>query len=118
MSIIAIAVASVVAWPVSLLASRWREEGATRGAAGAVGAVVRLLLLVTRSVPPPVWALVVVFVVFPGPLAGGLALAVYTFGVLGRLDAEVVETPTSGRPGHSASRGRLGSTPSPTGRCR
>ena len=87
-SIIAIAVASVLAWPVSLLAARGPGD---RPGRVVVGAIARLLLLVTRSVPPPVWALIVVFVVFPGPLAGGLALGAYTFGVLGRLDAEVIE---------------------------
>lgn len=87
-SILAIAVASALAWPVSFLASRRDDDRPARRVAGAVA---RLMLLVTRSVPPPVWALIVVFVVFPGPLAGGLALGIYTFGVLGRLDAEVVE---------------------------
>ena len=87
-SIIAIAVATALAWPVSFLAARAPEQGLARSVAGGVA---RLVLLVARSVPPPVWALCVVFVVFPGPLAGGLALGAYTFGVLGRLKAEVVE---------------------------
>ncbi len=51
----------------------------------------RALLLVCRAVPPPVGALLLVFVLFPGPLPGALALAVYNFGILGRLMAEVVE---------------------------
>ncbi len=37
------------------------------------------------------WALLELFVVYPGPLAGGIALAVYTIGVLARLDAEALE---------------------------
>lgn len=95
-SIIAIAVATALAWPLSFLAARSPDDGPVRVA---VGVVVRFVLLVTRAVPPPVWALIVVFVVFPGPLAGGLALGVYTFGVLGRLDAEVIENadPAPGR---------------------
>ncbi len=36
-------------------------------------------------------ALLVLFVFLPGPLPGALALAVYNFGILGRLMAEVVE---------------------------
>ncbi len=95
-SIIAISVASVLAWPLAFVASRRGDDGPFR----AMGrAVARLLLLLTRSIPPPVWALIVVFVVFPGPLAGGLALGLYTFGVLGRLDAEVIENtdPTPAR---------------------
>jgi phosphonate transport system permease protein len=91
-SIIAIAVASVLAWPVSFVASRRTDDGLVRRVSGSIA---RLVLLVTRSVPPPVWALLVVFVVFPGPLPGGLALGLYTFGVLGRLDAEVIENADS-----------------------
>lgn len=92
-SIIAIAVATLLAWPVSFLASRRADDGFLRAGGGAVA---RVVLLITRSVPPPVWALVVVFVVFPGSLAGGLALGFYTFGVLGRLDAEVIENADDG----------------------
>lgn len=87
-SIIAIAVATALAWPLSFVAARSPDDRPVRIV---VGMVARFVLLVTRSVPPPVWALIVVFVVLPGPLAGGLALGVYTFGVLGRLDAEVIE---------------------------
>jgi phosphonate transport system permease protein len=42
-------------------------------------------------VPPPVWALVLLFVLLPGVLPGALALGVYTLGVLGRLVAEAAE---------------------------
>jgi phosphonate transport system permease protein len=42
-------------------------------------------------VPPPVWALVLLFVLLPGVLPGALALGVYTLGVLGRLAAEATE---------------------------
>jgi phosphonate transport system permease protein len=44
-----------------------------------------------------VWALVLLFVLVPGPLPGALALAAYNFGILGRLMAEVVEN-ADGRP--------------------
>ncbi|MDP9453816.1 MAG: ABC transporter permease subunit, partial [Actinomycetota bacterium] len=47
--------------------------------------------MVCRAIPPPVGALLLVFVLFPGPLPGALALGVYNFGILGRLMAEVVE---------------------------
>jgi phosphonate transport system permease protein len=56
-----------------------------------VAGAARLALLVTRAIPPPVWALLLLFVVFPGPLPGALALGIYNFGILGRLMAEVVE---------------------------
>jgi len=49
------------------------------------------VLLVCRAIPPPVGALILVFVFIPGPLPGALALAVYNLGILGRLMAEVVE---------------------------
>jgi phosphonate transport system permease protein len=55
------------------------------------GAGVRLVLLGLRAVPPPVWALLVLFVWFPGTVAGAIALACYNLGVLGRLLAEALE---------------------------
>ncbi|HET6211805.1 MAG TPA: ABC transporter permease subunit [Micromonosporaceae bacterium] len=51
----------------------------------------RGVLIVLRAIPPPVWALLILFLLFPGPIAGALALGVYTLGVLGRLMAEAVE---------------------------
>ena len=51
----------------------------------------RGLLLLIRAVPPPIWALVAIWVFFPGTLPGALALAAYTTGILGRLMAEVLE---------------------------
>jgi phosphonate transport system permease protein len=55
------------------------------------GTAVRLALLLLRSVSAPVWALVLLFVLYPGITAGAVALGLYTLGVLGRLMAEVVE---------------------------
>ena len=51
----------------------------------------RAALLVSRSIPPPIWALLLLFVLFPGILPGAIALGLYTLGVLGRLTADVVE---------------------------
>ncbi|PSN10010.1 phosphate ABC transporter permease, partial [filamentous cyanobacterium CCP5] len=51
----------------------------------------RLLLLFSRAIPAPIWALVCLFVLFPGILPGALALAIHNFGILGRLMAEVNE---------------------------
>lgn len=51
----------------------------------------RLVLLVSRAIPAPIWALVFLFVMFPGILPGALALGVHNFGILGRLMAEVNE---------------------------
>ncbi|HEY9608445.1 MAG TPA: ABC transporter permease subunit, partial [Allocoleopsis sp.] len=51
----------------------------------------RFLLLAARAVPEPIWALLFLFVMFPGILPGAIALALHNFGILGRLMAEVVE---------------------------
>jgi phosphonate transport system permease protein len=51
----------------------------------------RGILLVARSIPPPIWALILLFVLFPGILPGAVALGLYTLGVLGRLMAEATE---------------------------
>ena len=57
----------------------------------AIGLLARFVLLVARSVPPPVWAFIVVFVLHPGLWPGAVALALYNLGVLGRLQSEVLE---------------------------
>jgi phosphonate transport system permease protein len=51
----------------------------------------RLILLVCRAIPAPIWALVVLFVMFPGILPGAIALGLHNLGILGRLKAEVIE---------------------------
>jgi phosphonate transport system permease protein len=89
MSVIAIAVAGAGA--VLLAGVAARPAGGGGGGRRELGAVVRLVYLVLRAVPPPVWALVLLFVFLPGVLPGALALGVYTLGVLGRLVAEAAE---------------------------
>ena len=51
----------------------------------------KALLMVFRTVPEIVWALIFVFMVGLGPFPGVLALGVHTGGVLGKLFAEVLE---------------------------
>ncbi len=51
----------------------------------------RFLLLFTRAVPEPIWALIFLFVLFPGILPGAIALGLHNLGILGRLMAEVTE---------------------------
>lgn len=51
----------------------------------------RLVLLFSRAIPAPIWALVWLFILFPGILPGAIALALHNFGILGRLMAEVNE---------------------------
>lgn len=52
---------------------------------------VRLAVAVVRTVPSLLWAVIMVIVVGLGPLAGTLALAVYTVGYLAKLYAEILE---------------------------
>lgn len=52
---------------------------------------VRLLLNILRSIPELVWAALLLISAGLGPLAGTLALAMHTTGVLGRLFAEAIE---------------------------
>jgi phosphonate transport system permease protein len=71
--------------------------------------VSRLMLLVSRAIPAPIWALVFLFILFPGILPGALALGIHNFGILGRLMAEVNEN-LDDRP--SQSLWALGASPS------
>ena len=88
MSVLATAFAGAGAIALAPVAARLPPAGPVRRAAGAL---VRLAFLLLRAVPPPVWALVLLFVLLPGIVPGALALGVYTLGVLGRLVAEAVE---------------------------
>ncbi len=51
----------------------------------------RAVLLLSRAIPAPIWALVALFVLFPGILPGAIALGLHNLGILGRLMAEVTE---------------------------
>ena len=51
----------------------------------------RLVLSFTRSLPSIIWAIVFVIVVGIGPLAGVLAMTIYTVGYLGKLQYEEIE---------------------------
>jgi phosphonate transport system permease protein len=68
-----------------------RASGLTRTARGASWWVARAVLLVLRSIPPTVWAVVALLMLYPGVLPGALALGLYTGGILGRLVAEAWE---------------------------
>jgi len=105
MSVLAIAIATAAGTALALLAARstflpggWFDPGARSrgwGAGVALGAT-RLLLLFGRAIPAPMWALVVLFVTFPGLWPGAIALGIYNGGVLGRLMAESCENLESG----------------------
>ncbi|MBB5205158.1 phosphonate transport system permease protein [Inhella inkyongensis] len=59
---------------------------------GGVGTLARTLLNALRAVPELVWAALLLILAGLGPMAGTLALAVHTAGVLGRLFAQSLET--------------------------
>lgn len=97
MSIAAIAVASLLGGVMAFIATPppVTPEGARgprRLAREALGFLARAILLLVRVTSPPVWALLLLFLLFPGPLPGALALGIYNAGVLGRLYAESLET--------------------------
>ena len=88
--------ALVVAVPLTLLSVRVLSISALSGRMGrgpaALRQVVRWLLIVLRSVPELVWALVFVRVVGLGPTAGVLAIALTYGGMLGKVYAEILES--------------------------
>ena len=53
--------------------------------------LVRGLFIFSRAVPELIWAMIIIFVLSPGILAGAVALAIHNYGILGKLAAEVVE---------------------------
>ncbi|PSR17976.1 phosphate ABC transporter permease [filamentous cyanobacterium CCP3] len=102
MSMVAIALASLGGILFSLPAAQnfWLPGGLlhpvgqrdrTAWMAFVVLGLSRLVLLVSRAIPAPIWALVLLYMLFPGVLPGALALALHNFGILGRLMAEVNE---------------------------
>jgi phosphonate transport system permease protein len=88
--------ALVIALPLTLLSTRVLSVSALRGRMGrwpfTVRQVVRGLLIVLRSVPELVWALVFVRVVGLGVTAGVLAIALTYGGMLGKVYSEILES--------------------------
>jgi phosphonate transport system permease protein len=100
MSIIAMTIAAiggmVLAFPAARSIALPGGLGGRGGrAAQAVGIgvllVTRTLLLVLRAIPASIWALVCLFILYPGIFPGAVALGLYTVGILGRLMSETVE---------------------------
>ena len=102
MSVLAIAFAGlggiVLAFPAAhnffLAGGLFNPKG--DGAKSSIGALLsfgltRLFLLFCRAIPAPIWALVALFILFPGILPGAIALGIHNLGILGRLMAEVNE---------------------------
>jgi len=95
MSILAIFISGFIALATMLPAARNVSSGELGGIKSTTGTIayyiVRLVYAFSRAVPELIWALLIVFFLSPGVLAGALALAFHNFGIIGRLTAEVVE---------------------------
>jgi phosphonate transport system permease protein len=91
-----IALALVLAIPLSLIAVRVLSISGLTGRMGLLPGVVRqaarVVMIVLRSVPELIWALVFVRVVGLGPTAGVLAIALTYGGMLGKVYAEILES--------------------------
>jgi phosphonate transport system permease protein len=91
-----VTLALVLAVPLSLLATRVLSLSALSGRMDRGPAVlrwcVRATLIVLRSIPELIWALVFVRVVGLGPTAGVLAIALTYGGMLGKVYAEILES--------------------------
>lgn len=89
--------ALLAAIPLTLLATSslsvsLLESGRMRFASTAIRQAVRWLLVILRSVPEIVWALLLVRIVGLGPTAGVLAIALTYSGMLGKVYAEILES--------------------------
>lgn len=118
------ALAWLLAFPAALLATRALSLSALpRGGlpawwARALRWPVRGLLILLRSVPEIVWALLFVRAVGLGPTAGVLAIAITYAGMLGKVYAEIFESVDPRPPAPCCWAADRGWRRSPTGCCR
>jgi phosphonate transport system permease protein len=91
MSLLGTLLAAVFGLALALPAARLHDGDAARARAAT-----RLLLNALRAIPELVWAALLLISAGLGPLAGTLALALHTTGVLGRLFAESLENAPPG----------------------
>ena len=91
-----ITLALVLAIPLTLLSTRVLSISALSGRMASLPftlrQALRWLLIVLRSIPELVWALVLVRVVGLGPTAGVLAIALTYGGMLGKVYGEILES--------------------------
>ena len=91
-----VALALVLAIPMALLSVRVLSVSALTGKMDKLPAIFRTLLrwlmVVLRSVPELIWALIFVRVVGLGPTAGVIAIALTYGGMLGKVYAEILES--------------------------
>ena len=88
--------ALVLAIPLTLVSTRVLSISALTGRMATlpfvIRQVIRIVLILMRSIPEIVWALVFVRVVGLGPAAGVLAIALTYAGMLGKIYAEILES--------------------------
>jgi phosphonate transport system permease protein len=91
-----IVLALIIAVPAALLTTRMLSLSALSGRMAtlpmAVRQGLRFVLIVLRSVPELIWALIFVRVVGLGPTAGVLAIALTYGGMLGKVYGEIIES--------------------------
>ncbi len=92
-----LALALLAAVPLSLIATRSLSVSGVAGRqhgwlARSIRYTARLVMIVLRSVPELVWALLFVRAVGLGPTAGVLAIAIAYSGMLGKVYAEIYES--------------------------
>ncbi|HEY0825562.1 MAG TPA: ABC transporter permease subunit [Ramlibacter sp.] len=91
-----LALALLIAWPLTLLSVRTLSISGLAGRMAPLPAGVRFalraIMVVLRSVPELIWALVFVRVVGLGPTAGVLAIALTYGGMLGKVYGEILES--------------------------
>jgi phosphonate transport system permease protein len=91
-----ITLALIIAIPLTLLSTRVLSVSALSGRMAAMPfafrQALRIALIVLRSVPELVWALILVRVVGLGPTAGVLAIALTYGGMLGKVYSEILES--------------------------
>ena len=96
MATVGLALAMLLAIPFALLSVRTLSLSALSGSMATAPAMlrqtVRWVLVVLRSVPELIWALVFVRVVGLGPTAGVLAIALTYAGMLGKVYADILES--------------------------
>ncbi len=83
--------ATSVLWLQGVLQDPPRPIGPTRWLTLPLLGLSRLFFQLTRSLPDLVWALIFIVWVGPGPLAGALAIACHTLGIIGRLFGDTYE---------------------------